>query len=390
MTGVLWLALGAMLIQQTVTTWGKSIVPVIGPAMAGDLGIDPELVGIYVAIAGAASTLGAAACGRWIQRFGAMRMSQVSLLLMGAGLAMSLPGWVILVAAGAFVVGLGTVIATPASSDILARYAPPASAPLIFSIKQTGVPAGTMLAGLIGPLCVALVDWRAAILVTAGSGLLLAALLQPLVPRFDADGAARSGAQRAGMFVTLRTIFRDRGLRGLAFAQGAYVGLQNTFITFFVTFMVVELRYDLVTAGQVFAAAQVVAVFARVFWGWVGGRVGGPRRLLGLLGLAMAAVAALLGLVTPAWPLAAITAVALALAGTAVSWHGINLSEVARLSPPGMVGAMTGGVIAFGSATAIVYPLVMTAVLAATGSYALCFWLAAVPPLLVAIVLFRG
>ena len=389
MTGALWLALGAMLVQQTLTTWGKTIVPVVGPAMARDLGLDPELIGVYVAIAGVASTLGAAACGRWIQRFGAMRMSQVSLLLMASGLALGLPGWVALIGAGAFVVGLGTVIATPASSEILARYAPPGQAPLIFSIKQAGVPAGTMLAGLIGPLCVALSGWRLALAVTAGGGLLLAVLLQPLTRRFDADRAAGKAAGRAGMLTTLRVIFHDPGLRGLAFAQGAYVGLQNTFVTFFVTFMVVELHRDLLTAGQVFAAAQVVAVFSRVFWGWLGGRVGGAQRLLGLLGVAMAAVAALLGFVTPSWPLAAVVAIALALAGTAVSWQGINLSEVARLAPPGMVGAMTGGVIAFGSATAIVYPLVMTAILTATGSYALCFWLAALPPLLAAIPLIR-
>ena len=389
MTGALWLALGAMLVQQTLTTWGKTIVPVVGPAMARDLGLDPELIGVYVAIAGVASTLGAAACGRWIQRFGAMRMSQVSLLLMASGLALGLPGWVALIGAGAFVVGLGTVIATPASSEILARYAPPGQAPLIFSIKQTGVPAGLMMAGLIGPLCVALSGWRLALAVTAGGGLLLAVLLQPLTRRFDADRAAGKAAGRAGMLTTLRVIFHDPGLRGLAFAQGAYVGLQNTFVTFFVTFMVVELHRDLLTAGQVFAAAQVVAVFSRVFWGWLGGRVGGAQRLLGLLGVAMAAVAALLGFVTPGWPLAAVVAIALALAGTAVSWQGINLSEVARLAPPGMVGAMTGGVIAFGSATAIVYPLVMTAILTATGSYALCFWLAALPPLLAAIPLIR-
>ena len=78
------------------------------------------------------------------------------------------------------------------------------------------------------------------------------------------------------------------------------------------------------------------------------------------------------------------------LAGTAVAWHGVNLSEVARLAPPGLVGALTGGVIAFGSATSILYPLIMTAVLLATDSYAVCFWLAAIPPVLVGLVLIRS
>ena len=108
-----------------------------------------------------------------------------------------------------------------------------------------------------------------------------------------------------------------------------------------------------------------------------------------LLGLAMAGIAAVLGLVTSSWPFWAVAAVAMCLAGTAVSWHGVMLSEVARLAPSGMVGAMTGGVIAFGSATAIAYPLIMTALLAATGNWSVCFWLAACPPFLVGLALLR-
>jgi nitrate/nitrite transporter NarK len=94
--------------------------------------------------------------------------------------------------------------------------------------------------------------------------------------------------------------------------------------------------------------------------------------------------------VTPAWPFAAVAAVTLGLAGTAVSWHGVLLSEIARRAPAGQVGAMTGGVIAFGGATGIVYPLAMTALVSATGSYALCFWLSALPPLMVGLLLLSG
>jgi MFS family permease len=388
MSSILLLALGAMLAQQTLVTLGKTIVPVIGPAMTKALGVEPELVGVFVSVTGIASTFGAAAAGRWIQHFGAMRVSQLSLLMVAGGLALALPGWIPVIAFGACVLGFGTVLATPASSEILARYAPPRHAALIFSLKQTGVPGGTMLAGIIGPLCVVALDWRAALIVVVGITVLLAGVLEPLTRRFDSDQKAAKGGPRRGMLDTLRLIFADRNLRGLAFAHGAYVGLQHTFTTFFVTFAVVKLNYDLVVAGQVFAASQVVAMFARVFWGWLGTRLDGMA-LLGLLGLAMALIAVVMGLVTPDWPFAAVVAVALALAGTAVSWHGINLSEIARLAPTGMVGAVTGGIIAFGSVSGILFPVGMTALLATTGSYALCFWIAAVAPLLVGVLLLR-
>ena len=37
-------------------------------------------------------------------------------------------------------IGIGSSVSTPASSHLLARYSPPKYAPLIFSVKQTGVP----------------------------------------------------------------------------------------------------------------------------------------------------------------------------------------------------------------------------------------------------------
>ena len=46
------------------------------------------------------------------------------------------------------------------------------------------------------------------------------------------------------------------------------------------------------------------------------------------------------------------------------------LAEVARLSPPGRIGATTGAVLAFGDAGALVLPLLFSAALTLTGSYA--------------------
>src|SRR3546814_2761396 len=59
LNGILWLVLGAMLVQQTFTTWGKVIVSVIGPEMTTSLGLAPELVGVFVAISGLAGTVAA-------------------------------------------------------------------------------------------------------------------------------------------------------------------------------------------------------------------------------------------------------------------------------------------------------------------------------------------
>jgi hypothetical protein len=84
-------------------------------------------------------------CGSFIVRYGALRMSQVALVSLGGGIAVaaegSLPGF----AASAIIGGGGAALSTPTSSQLLNRVSPPSVAPLVFSIKQTAVPAGHAL-----------------------------------------------------------------------------------------------------------------------------------------------------------------------------------------------------------------------------------------------------
>jgi MFS family permease len=175
----------------------------------------------------------------------------------------------------------------------------------------------------------------------------------------------------------------------MAIAAFAFVGLQAVFATFFVIYMTGGLHYDLATAGFIFAVAQAVAIPARIFWGWVGSRYCSPRSMLGGLGLGMAAASVAMGLTGESWHLAAITAVACVYSATAVSWHGVLLAEVARIAPDGRISAMTGGVLSFGSAGMMSFPLVFSAILGTTDVYAFGFFLAAVPAVVASVLLFR-
>jgi MFS family permease len=80
---------------------------------------------------------------------------------------------------------------------------------------------------------------------------------------------------------------------------------------------------------------------------------------------------------------------AVGLSATALSWHGILLSEAARLAPEGQRGAVTGGVLSFGQLGAMLMPLVYSGLLSLTGSYGLGFILCGVPALLVGFDLLR-
>ena len=79
-------------------------------------------------------------CGSFIVRYGALRMSQVALVLLGGGIAVAAEGVAPGFAASAIIGGGGAAVSTPTSSQLLGRVSPPRLAPLVFSIKQTAVP----------------------------------------------------------------------------------------------------------------------------------------------------------------------------------------------------------------------------------------------------------
>src|SRR5690606_32123299 len=113
---------------------------------------------------------------------------------------------VLLVVAALFI-GTGTAVSTPASSHVLARHSPPRYAPLIFSIKQTGVPVGVMLAGLLGPLFVSFWGWRGALLGSAALAFALMLILQPVRAAFDQDRAPGYKLAPGDVAATLRQVF---------------------------------------------------------------------------------------------------------------------------------------------------------------------------------------
>src|SRR3954462_2153033 len=180
------IALGAMFVQQTFASVGKTLPAVVAPLVIAELHADPAWVGVYYGRSAAASLIAQMGCGSFIIRHGALRMSQVALVLLGGGMAAAAEGGLLGFAASAVIGGGGAAVSTPTSSQLLGRVWPPRLAPLVFSIKQTAVPAGLLLAGFLGPAMAGAVGWRGAALITAAC-VAFAAMLQPLRARFDDD-----------------------------------------------------------------------------------------------------------------------------------------------------------------------------------------------------------
>jgi len=326
--------------------------------------------------------------GGFIERFGGWRLCQFTLLAMSAAMLVATPGLLVLFAVSALLISPGPGVSTPAGSHILARHCPPRQAPLFFSIKQTSVPVGGLLAGMLLPFLALRFGWRGAFLATGILYVLLALLLQPFRSAFDSDRHAGRRAFLADARATMTMATTNPGLRHLVLAAVTFVGLQALFESFFVIYLVKGLDHSLTDAGTAFSMAQGVAIVTRILWGGIAGSLVPPRLVLAGLGLVMAVAAVAMALLAPGWSMGAVMAVAVVYTTTAFSWHGVLLAEVARLAPPGQVGATTGGVLVFMLGSATLYPFVFAAILASSGSYGAGFLIAAVPVLIAAIRLF--
>ena len=391
---LLILAIVAMLVQQTMATVSKTTLPVLFPGIALELGIEPEWVLAYTWVFASAGMVVMAGCGTVIMRFGAVRTSQVGCLIMGLGLASAATAganlWLAVPALllGAVLISAGSTSSTPASSQILARHAPARVAPLVFSIKQSGVPAGVAIASILVVPLGAAIGWSEASLIVAAACLAIALGLEPCRRTFDVDRDPAQKLSFGDLRETIYTVFHHPVLKRLAMAAFAFVGLQAIFTNFTVVYLYEELGYSAVEAGAVLGIGTLVAVPARVFWGIVASALVPPRIVLGLLALVMAAGAAAMGAFSPTWASWQVTAVSVVIGFTALSWHGVLLAEIARVAVRAETGRMTGGVLAFGTAGQLFYPLLFGAALFPFG-YAAAYGAIALPAALLGLVLLR-
>jgi MFS family permease len=368
---------------QALVAFAVYCAPVMAPVAGPALGFSASAVGYYIAVTYFGSMIGSAAAGGWVARFGPIRVSQAGLALALCGLALAASGWPPLVMLGGFVVGLGYGPTTPASSVILVRSAPPSMFSLVFSIKQTGVPAGGALAGALVPVLVLAFGWQGAAVAIGIACLLLALAIGGVRERYDRELDPRAPVSLRSALAPVRLVLADPRLRQMCVTSFIYGGVQITLVTYLVTFLVESFTLTLVVAGLVMAVAQVASVIGRVLWGVLADRVLTRRAMLGLLGVGMG-LSALLSLAAgPGWPTWLLLAYAAVFGATAVGWNGVFLAEVARVAPAGRTSEATGGCLFFTFLGVVVTPPIFNAVLALAGSYAVAYAVFAVPALAV-------
>ncbi len=366
---------------QTLTSFALAVSPVLAPVAAPDFGVPAERVGILVSFFFAVAIVSGLLSSALVRRFGPIATLRACVLLIGLAFVCGAGTHVVLVIAYALIAGLAHGTINPVSSLVLAQAVPPQVRSMVFSIKQTGVPLGFALAGLLVPPLLLVMAWQQAIIFMAVGSLFLLFALRPFYSLFDGDRQPGAAIAFPKISESFAEVFGDREIRDLAIASAVFAIVQMAVTTFLVSFLHLELAYSLIAAGAVFSALSIASVFGRVFWGWVADRTGNPRGVLAGLGFLMGVCCIAGGFFSPAWPLWAVVVVAVLWGISAVAWNGVLLAEVARLAPPGKIASMTSGVQAVFFAGSVIGPAAFGAGAALLGEIGVCYLLLAPLPL---------
>ena len=362
---------------------------VLAPVARGDIGVSASSAGVMTSICYLGCFLATFFSGQVIARVGPLRCSQFSLVIMALGTALTAAANILLVVLGGLILGIGYGALTPTSSAILVKRAPLKMRATILSIKQTGVPAGGILAGGLIPLLILAFHWKVTVLILAGACALLAALIQPTRAEFDGGDTPVSATARQSPTASLRMLWENGRLREVSMVSFMYGGMQMMFVSFFVVYLTQHAGLTLVKAGGAMAAGMIAGVLARVLWGVVADRLVKPRILLALVGFGTSAATVAMAMITPGWHLLAVYAVGIAMGATSIAWNGVYLAEIARVAPQGDIGTATSASLMFNYGGVVLFPSLCWAIIRATGSYTSMFLLMAALNALTALVLLR-
>ena len=360
-----------MLITLTMSSLCVFTISVLAPVAAPDLKLDAKFVGPFMSVVYLLAALTGTVTGQLIQRFGAIRVCQLTTLSCACGLfAFAAMSWPMLVVS-AILLGCAYGPFNPASAHVLLGLATERWRPMVFSVKQLGVPLGGMLAGIIAPALLLGVGWRSAAVALGVLALLPVLLLQPLRAQFDHGDRARPSG--VGVRGSLLLALGEARLRRYTIVAFAYAGCQVCSGTFMVVFLLESSTLSILDSGFALAVMQGAGVIGRLAWGSVAGQLIPTRVVLALIGVCSCAALVVVSRIDAQWSYAQILLVASALGASSLGWNGILLSQVATLAPPGRGADATGGMqfVMFGGV--VILPAGFAALVSVSGGYQMPF-----------------
>ena len=305
----------------------------VGVQLRAELDLGEAALGVAIGVFFTAAALTSAVLGRTAERLGpdrSMRLSgsvSAAVMLGVAGAARSYPALLAMLAVG----GAANALAQPAANVFVARTIPPQRLGIAFAVKQSGVPAATMLGGIAVPTIALTAGWRWTYV--AGAALAVTGVL--ITPRLAVEASARQGRGRTGDRPGLALVPLAVLAAGIGFGAAA-AGTLGAFLTN----AAVEAGMAESSAGLLVAGGSALGIVARLGAGALADRRGRGHLLRVSAMLALGAIA--YAAYATQEPIALIVATPLAF-GAGWGWPGLFNLAIVRANPdaPGAASGVT-------------------------------------------------
>jgi MFS family permease len=295
------------------------LVGAIGVSIRADLDFDDAHLGLTVGAFFASGAAGSVIAGRIGERLGASRALQLGLgatAVMDLAIAAFARSWALLTV-GLALAGLANALNQPAANLLLTGHLPERRLGFGIAIKQSGMPASAMAAGLAVPALALTVGWRWAFV----AGAVLVCCAQYLLFTLESADRPTQVAGRPDMAMR-RLILLAAGIAAGAFAAG---GLSSWLVS-----AAVDADIGEGMAGLLLTVGSAAGITSRLVLGHRADRTGLPPLRTAARMLAIGACAfPLLGTGLPV-VIVLVTPVAFA-AGWA--WPGLFNFAVVRANP---------------------------------------------------------
>jgi MFS family permease len=328
--------LGVAVAAQT----GMSVVDQGLPTLTGfikaDLGLSAAVAGIAVSGLSFGRILGSYAAGLAADRLGERRVLAAGILtaasLVAIAAAVPSPYCFVLLP----LAGMAGAASTPAGGRLVLLAFPRSRHGLALGIRQTGIPAGGLIAAAALPWIAERDGWRWSIAIAAG---IAAVAVIPLL-RLPADPARAPRLPKADR----RSPIRDRNIVLLSVWSCLVVSGQYAVVAFLALDFHQRMGLSLAAGSLLVALANASGIVGRIAWGAVSDRAvsRGRKPLLVVLTLACFVSALALFAVPDGAPRALLVIVAIVAGLSLIGYQGLWVTMVAEAAGPNRVGAATG------------------------------------------------
>ena len=369
-----WTILALISISHIIGASAQYGINTLAPFYNDELQLSRAQVGLFFSAFYLAMTGASFATGWFADRFGVRRTTLnghlfVGVCIVAAALSPSFE-WSCV---SFFLAGCGYSFLNPASTIGVMTWFERDERATAMGIKQTGVPAGGVLAAMLAPSLVLIIGWRGALGALGAINFLFGFVFFWLW-REPFDATSEQGTERefAAADATSLKVWQ---LLPISCATAIYLVGQMALITYVPLYLKDAMNFSPYWASQALALTQAGAMVGRVGWGLVSDRLFHGRRKIVLIwiGIFSALLIAVLGTLQPNSSYYILLPI-LFLAGVSiVGYQGVSYALIGEIAGKARTGAGLGMMIAINSGAATLGTPIFGYIVDRTGSYALAW-----------------